>query len=160
MGMEVVGVAPPLTIDRDIADQIVDILAESIAVMEAEFMPAERARQPKPEADRVTSAAELFERMPGRFDPALADGIDIVVQFALTGEGGGTWLVDIRGGDLSITTTDKERTDATLTLRATAADYVRIANGDLAGADAFTTQRLAIDGDLAQAATLGKLGLM
>ena len=33
---------PPLTIDREIADRIVDILAESIADMEAEMLPAER----------------------------------------------------------------------------------------------------------------------
>ncbi len=160
MGMETVGLAPPLTIDRAIADQIIDLLAESIAVMEAEFMPAERTRVAKPESERVASAAELFDRMPSRFDPARADGIDLVVQFVLTGESGGTWIVTVHDGKLDVETVELERTDAAATIRATAADYVRIANGDLSGADAFTTQRLAIDGDLGLAASLATLGLM
>jgi putrescine aminotransferase len=160
MGMETVGIAPPLTIDRDIADQIVDILVQSIEVMEAEFMPAERARVAKPESERVASAAELFDRMPARFDPARAEGVDLVVQFALTGEGGGTWIVTVRDAELAVVAVDAERANASVTIRATATDYVRIANGDLSGADAFTTQRLSIDGDLALAGSLASLGLM
>ncbi|MFA5885648.1 MAG: aspartate aminotransferase family protein [Acidimicrobiia bacterium] len=42
MGLETVGVAPPLTIDRECADRIVDILEESIAAMESVFVPEER----------------------------------------------------------------------------------------------------------------------
>src|SRR5690606_23890291 len=51
MGTEVVGIAPPLTIDRACADQIVEILAESIAAMEADLLPAERERAQR-RADR------------------------------------------------------------------------------------------------------------
>jgi 4-aminobutyrate--pyruvate transaminase len=43
MGTEVVGLAPPLTIDRACADQIVDILADAIAAMEADVLAADRA---------------------------------------------------------------------------------------------------------------------
>lgn len=160
MGLETIGVAPPLTIDRDHADRIVDLLAESIAAMQADLLPAERARGPKPSAERVVSASELFERMPSRFDPARSDGVDLVVQFVLTGTDGGIWVVTLRDRALQVEMNAEERADATLTIRASADDYVRIANGDLSGADAFTTQRLAIDGDLAQAATLPGLGLM
>lgn len=165
MGMEVVGLAPPLTIDRAIADQIVDILVESIAAMEAEMMPRERAFAPKPESERVASAAEFFDKMADKFDPARAEGVDIVVQFALTGDAGGTWVVTVRDGTIDVAAVDTatsgtETHGAEVTIRATAADYVKIANGDLSGADAFTTQRLAIDGDLGRAAALGQLGLM
>ncbi|GMU79367.1 MAG: acetylornithine aminotransferase [Acidimicrobiia bacterium] len=45
MGLETVGIAPPLTIDRACADRIVDLLAESIAAMESVFIPEERERQ-------------------------------------------------------------------------------------------------------------------
>ncbi len=160
MGLEMIGLAPPLVIDTAIADQIVDILVASIEVVAAEFMPAERAHKAKPASERVVSVSELFDRMPSRFNPGRADGIDIVVQFALTGEGGGTWVVTVQDGKLEVATPSRELADVTLTIRATAADYVRIANGDLSGADAFATQRLAIDGDLGKAAVLGKLGLM
>ena len=44
MGMETVGLAPPLTITREVCDRMVDILVESFEAMEAQLMPAERAR--------------------------------------------------------------------------------------------------------------------
>jgi putrescine---pyruvate transaminase len=160
MGLETVGIAPPLTIDREIADRIVDILAESIAAMEADLLPAERTRGPKAPEDRVASPEELFARMPDQFDATRAAGLDLVVQFALTGNGGGTWLVTIHDGTLEVETPASERPDATVTIRASADDYVRIANGDLGGADAFSTQRLTVDGDLAQASALASVGLM
>jgi putrescine aminotransferase len=159
MGLETVGIAPPLTIDRECADQIVDILAESIAVMEAQLMPAERNKVVgKPAAERVASAEELFERLPERFDPARAADVDIVVQFVL--DGAGIWVLTINDGMLQIDRPATEIAGATVTIRASADDYVKLANGDLDGTQAFTTQRLKLDGDLNQAAVLPKLGLM
>jgi 4-aminobutyrate--pyruvate transaminase len=43
MGTEVVGIAPPLTIDRACADEIVDILDDAFAAMEADVLAADRA---------------------------------------------------------------------------------------------------------------------
>jgi adenosylmethionine-8-amino-7-oxononanoate aminotransferase/putative sterol carrier protein len=160
MGTEVVGLAPPLTIDRDCADRIVEILAESIAAMEAEMLPAERARAEARAARRASSAAEVFEAMAARFDPAKAAGTDLVVQFVLDGEGGGIWVLTVRDGALGIEAVAAERDDVQATIRAGAADYVRIANGELSGADAFSTQRLRVEGDLTAAAQLAALGLM
>ncbi len=160
MGMETVGVAPPLTIDRAIADRIVDILVESIAAMEADVMPRERQIASRPASERVASAEALFARMPDRFDPARADGVDLVVQFALTGDAGGIWIVTLRDGTLEVETSPSERDDVTVTIRASGDDYVLIANGDLSGPDAFATRRLTIDGDLGAAAALARVGLM
>ena len=160
MGLETVGVAPPLTIDRECADRIVDILAESIEAMETEFLPEERAVREKTAEERISSVEEFFVRMPAKFDPERAAGVELVLQFALTGDGGGIWAVTIREGALDIEQPASERSDATVTFRATASDYVRVVNGDLSGADAFSTQRLLVDGDLAQAGALGSLGLM
>lgn len=160
MGIEVVGLAPPLTIDRACADQIVDILAESIAAMEADLLPAERARAERHAAGRVATVEEVFAAMPARFDPAKAAGKDLVMQFALTGDSGGFWTVTVRDSTLTVEQPDTERGDAQATIRADAADYLRIANGDLSGAEAFSAQRLTIDGDLALAAELAALGLL
>ena len=54
MGLEVVGLAPPLTIDRETADRMVEILAESIEAMEAAVMPGERARHARARRWRST----------------------------------------------------------------------------------------------------------
>jgi hypothetical protein len=161
LGIECVGLAPPLDIDRATADRIVDILVESIAAMEAELMPAERTRSGVLERGRVESAAEFFGRtLAERFDPALAVDADVLVQFALTGDGGGCWLVRVRDAAIVVERLADEGGDARCTVRASAEDYLRIVNGELSGPDAFTAQRLALDGDLNQAAALATLGLM
>ena len=159
MGIEVVGVAPPLTIDVATADRMVDILAESIAAMEADILPRERARRGTPR-EAVASVADAFARIVSRFDPAKADGTDLTVQFALTGPGGGNWVVTIRDRVLNIDQPADEVGDATVTIRASAADYLQMVNGELSGGEAFSTQRLVVDGDLSQAARLAELGLM
>jgi 4-aminobutyrate--pyruvate transaminase len=160
MGTEVVGLAPPLTIDRACADQIVEILAESIAAMEADVLARERARAARLAARRANSIEDMFAKMVSRFDPAKADGVDLVVQYALTGDAGGTWIVAIRDGNLSVDRSSEERAGAAATVRADATSYLQIVNGDLSGAEAFSTRRLVIEGDLAQFAKLAELGLV
>jgi putrescine---pyruvate transaminase len=159
MGTEVVGLAPPLTIDRACADQIVAILAESIAAMEADVLARERARAGRRAARRASSIDDLFAKMRSRFDPEKAQGVHLSVQYALTGASGGTWVLAIRDGALTIDAAAAERTDVAATVRADAAIYLQIANGDLSGAEAFSTRRLVIDGDLAQIAKLAELGI-
>jgi putative sterol carrier protein len=160
MGTEVVGIAPPLTIDRECADQIVDILDQAFEAMESDVLAADRSAHATRAARRVESVEALFAAMPGRFDPVKAAGTELRAQFALTGDGGGTWLVVVSDGALDVSKVAEERDDVDCTIRASAADYLQINNGDLSGADAFSTQRLVIDGDLSHAATLGGLGLM
>jgi putrescine---pyruvate transaminase len=160
MATEVVGIAPPLTIDRDVADRIVEVLAESIAAMEADLLERERELTRTRLERRADTVGDVFEAMPKRFDPSKAEGVDVVVKFVLDDDeiAGGTWIVTIRDGSLSVEQTDSVA--AGVTIRAGAGDYLRIANGDLAGAEAFSTQRLTIDGDIGQAVVLAELGLM
>jgi adenosylmethionine-8-amino-7-oxononanoate aminotransferase len=160
MGIETVGLAPPLTVDRACVDDIVSILVESVTEMERRLLPGERARARR-FAHRYGSAQEVFDRMAGRFDPEVAGDADLVVAFDLDGDDGGVWTVTIRDGALTLTgPADGPDGEPAVTIRAAAADYVRIANGDLDGAEAFSTQRLAVDGDLTAAVLLSQLGLM
>lgn len=161
LGIEVVGIAPPLDLDRATADRIVEILAASIEAMERELMPAERARGELIARGRVTSAEEFFSRtLAERFDPDQAAGVDLLVQFALDGPDGGFWTVRVQGRALEVRRLEGEGSDARCTIRATAEDYLMIVNGELSGPDAFTAARLVLDGDLNQAAGLATLGLM
>lgn len=158
MGIEVVGLAPPLTVDRACVDQMVDILVDSVEAMEAALLPAERTRTGHL-AVRLDDPASVFAAMAERFDPAGAEGMDVDVCFALTGDGGGHWVLTIHDGALAIDPSDDE-VPASATIRATAEDYVKIANGELSGADAFSTQQIVVEGDLGAAAALAQLGLL
>jgi putative sterol carrier protein len=82
------------------------------------------------------------------------------VRFALSGEGGGTWVVRVRDAALAVDGPDADGADAHATIRATAADYLKIANGELSGAEAFSAQKLVIEGDMGRAAELSTLGVM
>jgi putrescine aminotransferase len=160
MGLEVVGLAPPLTIDRATADRMVEILADSIEAMEAAVLPGERARAARP-ALQVADAAEFFgDVLPARIDPTAAEGLDLAVQFDLSGDGGGIWLLEIRTGAVTVTSRRERSPDAAATIRARADDFTKIVNGELSGADAFISEQLAVDGDLDAAASLMALGVL
>lgn len=160
MGLEVVGLAPPLTIDRPTADRMVEILAESIEAMEAAVMPGERARASRPTV-QVADASEFFGTvLPAKVDRNAAKGLDLVVQFVLAGDGGGIWLLEVRDGSVTVTARTELCPDAAATVRASAEDFTKIINGELSGADAFISQQLAVDGDLDAAAGLMVLGIL
>ena len=159
MGIEFVGLAPPLTIDREAIDKMVEILADSIEAMEGDILAAERARPVRPTVI-VDSPAEFFEKvLPDRVDPAGAVGIELAVGFALEGDKGGTWLLEVSNGEVSVAPADAGP-EVAATVRATATDFVKIVNGELSGADAFMSQQLAVDGDLGAAAQLMSLGIL
>jgi putrescine---pyruvate transaminase len=160
MGIEVIGLAPPLTIDRETVDRMVEIMADAIEAMEADILVAERAR-PVRSAIAVGGPAEFFDKvLPERVDPAGAVGVELSVGFVLEGEGGGTWLLDVNDGQVAVAAVDQLGPEVSATIRASASDFVRIINGDLSGADAFMSQQLVVDGDLGAAAQLMALGII
>jgi adenosylmethionine-8-amino-7-oxononanoate aminotransferase/putative sterol carrier protein len=159
MGTEVIGLAPPLSIDTDCADRMVEILAASIEAMERELMPRERAREAR-SGPAVASVREFFDlSLAERVDSDALAGDDLVVQFSLSGDGGGTWTLEITEGQLKVTPAAGDLEPGT-TIRCTAADFVRLVNGELSGAEAFSAQKLTVDGDLNAAARLMTLGIM
>lgn len=156
LGIETVGLAPPLGIDTGTVDRVVDILAQAIEDMEAELMPGETLAGSGP---RIEEPSQFFEEiLPARFDPAKAAGMEMVVQIVLDGEE--IWALDIADGTLEITQPDGELGDATCTVRMSRADYVRLANGDLTGDQAFVTGKLAFEGDMDRATNLLTLGIL
>ena len=161
MGTEVVGLAPPLTIDRACADQIVAILAESIAAMEADVLVRRscRGRGGAPRAASTRSSSCSPRWRAGSIRARRAGSISSC-SMRSTGESGGTWVLAVRERRaLDRRRVAEEQAGAAVTIRADAASYLQIVNGELSGAEAFNTRRLMIDGDLAQMAGLAKLGL-
>ncbi|MEZ5144081.1 MAG: aminotransferase class III-fold pyridoxal phosphate-dependent enzyme [Acidimicrobiales bacterium] len=160
MAIETIGLAPPLTVDRAAVDEIVDILARSIEAMESDLLPHERARATR-FADRASSTSQVFDRMADRFDPDVAGDTRLKVGFDLGGPDGGTWVLDIADGRLTVDGPAAAlHADLAVTIRAQAGDYLRIVNGELDGAEAFASGRIAVDGDLTQAVLLARLGIM
>ncbi len=102
-------------------------------------------------ADELT-LQKLMSRMPAAFRPEKAEGVEAVVQYHLTGEQGGDWVITIRDGACQVEegTTGNPR----LTLDADAADYMDLVTGKLNAMNAFAEGKLRLKGDLGLAMKL------
>ena len=96
--------------------------------------------------DKPTTIAEVMQQMPQAFLPQKAGNINTVVQFNLSGEGGGTWAVKIADGKCEVSEGAAAAPKATIT--ASAADYLAIVRGELNATSAFMGGKLKIAGDM------------
>lgn len=105
----------------------------------------------------VTTAAEIFEKqMPERLKakPELAQKINATYKFIVTGDGGGTWFVDLTQPGGKITAEDAP---AKCTITVGSGPLVDIVNGKLNAQMAFMTGKLKVAGDMGLALKLGSL---
>jgi putative sterol carrier protein len=89
---------------------------------------------------------DLKERLPEAFQPDKAAGVDAVIQFNLTGEGGGEWFLTIKDGGLNVDsgTADNPK----LSITADVQDMLDIFTGKLNAMAAFSGGKLKLSGDL------------
>ncbi|HEV8306208.1 MAG TPA: SCP2 sterol-binding domain-containing protein [Methylomirabilota bacterium] len=101
---------------------------------------------------------ETFDAMPSRFKPDRAQGVKAVIQYDITGEGGGTYHVDIADGKCSVQ--PGPAPTPTLTLTMAAPDWLDMTAGKLNGQMAFMSGKLKLKGDMGLAMKLaGMFGI-
>jgi putative sterol carrier protein len=95
-------------------------------------------------ADRT--ARQLIEEMSETFRPERAGRAEAVVQFRISGAGGGDWYVTIK--DRTCTVTEGVTEGAKATVRMDADDYVALSTGKLGSMKAFATGKVKASGDV------------
>ena len=95
---------------------------------------------------RVSSVKEYFDTLPARFVASAARGVNAIFQFELAGDGGGTYHVTVKDGDMSVAEGPSPSPSATLKMSAD--NYVKMANGELNGAMAFMKGQLKVTGNV------------
>ena len=100
-------------------------------------------------AQQVPTVKQLMSELPERFDPATAVGLNAVVQFNLSGDGGGSYHAIIKDGTIAVREGSHRSPDMTLAMAAP--DYVELATGALSAQKAFLLGKLRIAGDMALA---------
>jgi putative sterol carrier protein len=89
---------------------------------------------------------ESFDAMPGRFRPDRAQGLRAVIQYDITGPGGGTYHVSIADGQCTLH--EGPAPAPTLTLTMAAQDWLDMLAGKLNGQVAFLSGKLKHKGDM------------
>lgn len=95
---------------------------------------------------------QLMDRIPTYFVPERAKGVDAVVNFRLTGEKGGDWVVTIRNQQCTVI----QGIDPAprLVFSAEAQDCLDILTGKMDGMRAYMQGRLRLQGDMSLAIRL------
>ncbi len=103
-------------------------------------------------ADKASTVEEVFANMGQVFKADKAEGVDAVYQFDLTGDNGGKYWLKVSDGSYEQGAGQHE--NPSITLIASADDYIKIANGDMAAMSAFMSGKLKVKGEMGLALKL------
>lgn len=112
---------------------------------QADLSPASVQEARVEAAPSATTARQLIEDLPQYFRADRARGANAIIQFQLSGEGGGNWYAVIKDG--TCTVTEGVSSAAQGTIMMSASDYVDLESGKLRGTKAFMTGRVKTSGD-------------
>jgi putative sterol carrier protein len=94
----------------------------------------------------VSSVKEYFATLPQRFVAEASKTIQAVFQFELTGDGGGTYHVNVDHGTMAVV--EGAHPTPTATIKMSGDDYVKMVNGQLNGAMAFMKGQMKVTGNV------------
>jgi len=106
-------------------------------------------------AGTAEAVKEIFSAMPTNFNADAAKGMNSVIQFNLTGDGGGNYHVVIKDGACAVNEGTHASPNMTMTMAAQ--DYVDMITGKLNGQMAFMSGKLKIAGDMGLAMKMQSL---
>jgi putative sterol carrier protein len=92
------------------------------------------------------TVAQLVRNHEKAFKPEVAEGVEAVIQYHLTGDEGGDWIVTIAGGKCTVAEGQAEKPKMTLT--AEAQDFKDVLTGKANGMQYFMQGKLKLAGDL------------
>ncbi len=130
-------------------DQVGDVFA-------AFSQPNEASGDAKPEGSKgAATVAEFFRSMPDHFVKDAAKGVDVVFNFAISGDGGGEWHCVVK--DQSCTVNEGLASSATCTIKMADGDFLAMMNGTLPPMQAYSSGKLLIEGDVMKSQLIEKL---
>lgn len=100
------------------------------------------------------TAQEIFEHIT-TLDTSRVQGINAVMFFDLSGEGGGQWTLTLK--DDGVTVENGKTATPNVTFSMAAQDFIAVANGTLNPVSAFMQGKVRISGDIGLAMRLQSL---
>jgi acyl dehydratase/putative sterol carrier protein len=121
--------------------------------------PTSRTKEDRPavgaEIGELSMVKAIFEKMPSIFNADAAKGVDATFQFNISGEGGGDWYAEVKGGACKVEA--GVHSNPTTTIKMDAPDFVDMINGKLPAMQAFTSGKLKIGGDIMKSQLITRL---
>ena len=103
----------------------------------------------------MPTVKETFEAMAGRFRADKASGTTAVIQYDVSGDGGGTWHAVIKDG--TCTVNSGSAPNPNLTLAIAGQDWLDMLSGKQSGQMLFMSGKLKVKGDMGLAMKLGSM---
>ena len=88
----------------------------------------------------------IFPEMAARLIPEKAEGLNVLIQFDLSGDNGGLYWVKIADGKAQ--SGDGTVDNPSMTLKASADDWLAVSTGQLNAMQAFMSGKIKIQGDM------------
>jgi len=111
--------------------------------------------QPSDISTFPSTAKELVLRMPQRFDPQAAPGLQADIQFDLSGEGGGKMVLSIADGQCRVR--DGEVSNPTLAIISPADIWLKVTRGEINRPKALMDGLFKVEGDMNLLMKMGEL---
>jgi putative sterol carrier protein len=128
-----------------VGDQVGDVLA-------AFTSPPEDVGE---STKKFASVEAIFSALPDSFVPEAAEGVDVVFQYHISGEGGGDWHCVVK--DKACTVDAGTHDKPICTLKMGSEDFLSMMNGDMPAMQAYTSGKLKIEGDIMKSQLIEKL---
>lgn len=105
------------------------------------------------------SASAIFDKINAALtaNPSAASTLNAVFQFDITGDNGGTWVIDARADKTENFVTEGPSNDAQCTITLKDSDWAGLTNGTLNPMNAFMMGKIKISGDMGLAMKLQPL---
>jgi putative sterol carrier protein len=103
----------------------------------------------------MPTVKETFDAMAGRFRADKASGTNAVIQYDVSGDGGGTWHAVIKDGKCTVNSGSAPSPNLTLSI--SGQDWLDMLSGKQSGQMLFMSGKLKVKGDMGLAMKLGSM---